>query len=96
MSQQICELLVNSKERKLVKGAGFHYDILLIAMINCGSGFFGAPWLCCAAIRAIGHVTALTVYSKNNPPGEQPKIVKVHGKCIFYIYPPTQVFVGTH
>ncbi|ODN05154.1 Anion exchange protein 3 [Orchesella cincta] len=78
MSQQICELLVNSKERKLVKGAGLHYDILLIAIINCGSGFFGAPWLCCAAIRAIGHVTALTVYSKNNPPGEKPTIVKVH------------------
>ncbi|CAL8069832.1 unnamed protein product [Orchesella dallaii] len=78
MSQQICELLVNSKERKLVKGAGLHYDILLIAIINCASGFFGAPWLCCAAIRAIGHVTALTVYSKNNPPGEKPTIVKVH------------------
>jgi hypothetical protein len=44
MSQQICELLINSKERHLRKGSGFHYDLLLVAIINVGAGFFGAPW----------------------------------------------------
>lgn len=35
-----------------------------------------------ATVRALGHITALTVYSKNNPPGEKPTIVKVQGEII--------------
>ena len=70
---------MNTKERKLVKGSGFHLDLLLVALINLGCGFLGAPWLCCATLRALAHVTALTVYSQNNPPGEKPSIVKVNG-----------------
>ncbi|CAG7833126.1 unnamed protein product [Allacma fusca] len=77
MTTEICELIVNTKERKLVKGSGFHLDILLMSMINLGCGFLGAPWLCCATLRALAHVTALTVYSQNNPPGEKPSIVEV-------------------
>ncbi len=70
---------MNKKERKLVKGSGFHLDIFLVAIINLGAGFMGAPWLCCATLRGIAHVTALTVYSQNNPPGEKPTIVEVKG-----------------
>lgn len=47
MSQQICELLISSKERHLQKGSGFHFDILVVSIINLIAGFFGAPWLCC-------------------------------------------------
>jgi len=79
MSQQINELIVNNKERKLTKGTGFHLDVLLISFLNVGCGLFGGPWLSSATLRSLSHVTSLTVYSKNNPPGEKPVIVEVKG-----------------
>src|SRR5437016_51269 len=59
------------------KGSGLHLDLVIVSLINVANSFLGAPWLCCATLRGIAHVTALTVYSQNNPPGEKPTIVEV-------------------
>jgi hypothetical protein len=77
MTTEICELLINTKERRLSKGTGFHLDVFLVAIINFICALFGAPWVCSPPMRAIAHVDALTEYSKTNPPGEKPTFIGV-------------------
>lgn len=66
-------------EKTHKKGSGLHMDIVLLAIINCLSGFFGGPWICAATVRAVSHVSALTVMSTTHAPGEAPTIVDVKG-----------------
>ena len=61
------------------KGCGVHLDIVLLSLINCCGGFVGGPWICAATVRAVAHVSALTVMSTTHAPGESPKIVDVKG-----------------
>jgi len=35
----------------MVKGGGFHLDLLIIAFVNVVCGILGGPWLCCATLR---------------------------------------------
>ena len=37
----------------------------------------GGPWICAATVRAVSHVSALTVHSTSAAPGEQHKVVGV-------------------
>ena len=64
-------------ERTNAKGAGVHWDIVLLCGLNCLGAFFGGPWICAATVRAVAHVSALTVMSTTHAPGEQPKIIEV-------------------
>uniref|UniRef100_UPI0035901A00 anion exchange protein 2-like isoform X2 n=1 Tax=Myxine glutinosa TaxID=7769 RepID=UPI0035901A00 len=77
MESQITTLIVNKKERRLVKGSGFHLDLLLIVTMGGLSAFFGMPWLSAATVRSVTHVNALTVMSKATAPGEKPQIACV-------------------
>jgi solute carrier family 4 anion exchanger 2 len=72
----ICELII-LKKPKVEKGCGFHLDALVISLINLGAGFFGTCWLSCATLKVLAHLMALTVWSKNDPPGQEPKIICV-------------------
>ena len=36
MDQQITAVIVNRKENKMVKGSGYHLDLLIVATIFCG------------------------------------------------------------
>lgn len=63
MESHISELIVDSPERKLKKGSGFHLDIVLLCFLNALCGFFGMPWQCAAAVRSVAHVTSVTVMS---------------------------------
>ncbi|XP_039612326.1 anion exchange protein 3 isoform X2 [Polypterus senegalus] len=74
---QITTLIVSKKERKLVKGSGFHLDLLLIVTLGAICPLFGLPWLTAATVRSVTHVNALTVMSKATAPGEKPKIREV-------------------
>ncbi len=91
-----CRLIVNKKANKLVKGSGFHLDLLLIGGLACFNSILGLPWVWAATVRSVTHTGALTVYSKTHAPGEKPKLVRVHeqrvtaclvnlliGKCLF-------------
>lgn len=83
----ICSLIVSKKERRLVKGSGFHLDLLLIVTLGAICPLFGLPWLTAATVRSVTHVNALTVMSKATAPGEKPMIQEVKeqrvtGMCV--------------
>lgn len=84
----------------LVKGSGFHLDLLLIVVLGGSSALFGLPWMAAATVRSVTHVNALTVMSKAVAPGDKPRIQEVKeqrvtgllvaimvGECVFYRSP---------
>nr|XP_057937168.1 anion exchange protein 3 isoform X6 [Doryrhamphus excisus] len=77
METQITSLIVSKKERRLMKGSGFHLDLLLIVILGAFCPLFGLPWLTAATVRSVTHVNALTVMSKATAPGEKPMIQEV-------------------
>ncbi|XP_062415114.1 anion exchange protein 2b isoform X2 [Pungitius pungitius] len=77
METQITTLIVSKKERMLVKGSGFHLDLLLIVALGGCSALFGLPWMAAATVRSVTHVNALTVMSKAVAPGDKPRIQEV-------------------
>uniref|UniRef100_A0A7N9AP72 Anion exchange protein n=1 Tax=Mastacembelus armatus TaxID=205130 RepID=A0A7N9AP72_9TELE len=77
METQITSLIVSKKERMLVKGSGFHLDLLLIVVLGGTSALFGLPWMAAATVRSVTHVNALTVMSKAVAPGDKPRIQEV-------------------
>ncbi|XP_056266483.1 anion exchange protein 2-like isoform X2 [Pseudoliparis swirei] len=77
MESQITALIVSKKERMLVKGTGFHLDLLIIVLVGGVSALFGLPWLSAATVRSVTHTNALTVMSKAVAPGDTPRIQEV-------------------
>ncbi|XP_031734013.1 anion exchange protein 2-like isoform X2 [Anarrhichthys ocellatus] len=77
MESQITALIVSKKERMLVKGTGFHLDLLIIVAVGGVSALFGLPWLSAATVRSVTHTNALTVMSKAVAPGDKPRIQEV-------------------
>ncbi|KAM8836202.1 solute carrier family 4 member 1b (Diego blood group) [Spinachia spinachia] len=73
LESQITTLIVSKPERKMVKGSGFHFDLLLLVGMGGLSAIFGVPWLSAATVRSVTHANALTVMSK----GPKPVIEKV-------------------
>ena len=72
----ICQLLMIEKTNNK-KGAGLHLDIVILCGVNLLGSFFGGPWICAATVRAVAHISALTVMSTTHAPGELPQIVEV-------------------
>ncbi|XP_075378778.1 band 3 anion transport protein [Mycteria americana] len=77
LETQITTLIVSKPERKLVKGSGFHLDLLLIVAMGGLAALFGLPWLSATTVRTITHANALTVMSKTSAPGEKAQILEV-------------------
>ncbi|XP_054080250.1 band 3 anion transport protein isoform X4 [Rissa tridactyla] len=77
LETQITTLIVSKPERKLVKGSGFHLDLLLIVAMGGLAALFGMPWLSATTVRTITHANALTVMSKTSAPGEKSQILEV-------------------
>jgi HCO3- transporter family len=63
MESHISELILDKPERKLKKGSGFHWDIVLLCFLNAVCGLFGMPWHCAAAVRSVAHISSVTVMS---------------------------------
>lgn len=72
-----CRLIVSQKARRLLKGSGFHLDLLLIGSLGGLCGLFGLPWLTAATVRSVTHVNALTVMRTAIAPGDKPQIQEV-------------------
>lgn len=70
-------LICSKKERMLMKGTGFHLDLLIIVVVGGISALFGLPWLSAATVRSVTHTNALTVMSKAVAPGDKPRIQEV-------------------
>ncbi|KAL0966869.1 hypothetical protein UPYG_G00301180 [Umbra pygmaea] len=77
METQITTLIVSKKERMLLKGSGFHLDLLIIVAVGGISALFGLPWLAATTVRSVTHANALTVMSKAVAPGDKPRIQEV-------------------
>ncbi|XP_056152856.1 solute carrier family 4 member 1b (Diego blood group) [Lampris incognitus] len=73
LESQITTLIVSKPERKMVKGSGFHFDLLVLVGMGGLGAIFGVPWLSAATVRSVTHANALTVMSK----GPKPEIEKV-------------------
>uniref|UniRef100_A0A8C4TRR3 Anion exchange protein n=1 Tax=Falco tinnunculus TaxID=100819 RepID=A0A8C4TRR3_FALTI len=77
LETQITTLIVSKPERKLVKGSGFHLDLLLIVVMGGLAALFGMPWLSATTVRTITHANALTVMSKTSAASEKAQILEV-------------------
>ncbi|TRY98249.1 hypothetical protein DNTS_021339 [Danionella cerebrum] len=73
LESQITTLIVSKPERKMLKGSGFHFDLLLLVFLGGVGSLFGVPWLSAATVRSVTHANALTVMTK----GPKPAIERV-------------------
>ncbi|KAL4217260.1 Sodium bicarbonate cotransporter 3 [Mactra antiquata] len=72
MDQQITAVIVNRKENKLVKGNGYHLDLLIVAICIAICSVLGLPWYVAATVSAIAHIMSLKKESETAAPGEKP------------------------
>ncbi|XP_040492816.1 sodium bicarbonate cotransporter 3 isoform X2 [Ursus maritimus] len=90
MDQQITAVIINRKEHKLKKGAGYHLDLLMVGVMLGVCSVMGLPWFVAATVLSISHVNSLKVESECSAPGEQPKFLgireqRVTGLMIFVL-----------
>uniref|UniRef100_A0A673BT12 Anion exchange protein n=1 Tax=Sphaeramia orbicularis TaxID=375764 RepID=A0A673BT12_9TELE len=77
MDQQITAVIVNRKEHKLKKGAGYHLDLFWVAVLMVICSFMGLPWYVAATVISIAHIDSLKMETETSAPGEQPKFLGV-------------------
>ncbi|XP_077828065.1 band 3 anion transport protein isoform X1 [Macaca mulatta] len=77
LESQITTLIVSKPERKMVKGSGFHLDLLLVVGMGGVAALFGMPWLSATTVRSVTHANALTVMGKASTPGAAAQIQEV-------------------
>ncbi|KAF1389572.1 hypothetical protein PFLUV_G00074800 [Perca fluviatilis] len=77
MDQQITAVIVNRKEHKLKKGAGYHLDLFWVAILLIVCSFMGLPWYVAATVISIAHIDSLKMETETSAPGEQPKFLGV-------------------
>uniref|UniRef100_A0A8C6LTT5 Anion exchange protein n=1 Tax=Nothobranchius furzeri TaxID=105023 RepID=A0A8C6LTT5_NOTFU len=90
MDQQITAVIVNRKEHKLKKGAGYHLDLFWVAVLLVVCSFMGLPWYVAATVISIAHIDSLKMETETSAPGEQPKFLgvreqRVTGVCVFIL-----------
>uniref|UniRef100_A0A3B3ZIA4 Bicarbonate transporter-like transmembrane domain-containing protein n=1 Tax=Periophthalmus magnuspinnatus TaxID=409849 RepID=A0A3B3ZIA4_9GOBI len=71
MESQITALIVS---KRVVKGTGFHVDLLIIVLVGGVSALFGLPWLSAATVRSVTHANALSI-TKSRPQEEKSRFV---------------------
>ncbi|CAF1299740.1 unnamed protein product [Adineta steineri] len=79
---ELTSIMIQSKLKcvhssKIIKGTGYHLDILIAGVLISISGLFGLPWICAAPVRSIAHVASLSKYSKTHAPGEKPRLIDI-------------------
>ncbi|MGH0174494.1 UNVERIFIED_CONTAM: hypothetical protein FKN15_068166 [Acipenser sinensis] len=77
MDQQITAVIVNRKEHKLKKGAGYHLDLFWVAILIIVCSFMALPWYVAATVISIAHIDSLKMETETSAPGEQPKFLGV-------------------
>ncbi|CAL1539654.1 unnamed protein product [Lymnaea stagnalis] len=77
MDQQITAVIVNRRENKLVKGKGYHLDLLVLAILVAVHSLLGLPWYVAATVSAIAHINSLKKQSESTAPGERPSFLGV-------------------
>ncbi|KAI1891187.1 hypothetical protein AGOR_G00162370 [Albula goreensis] len=77
MDQQITAVIINRKEHKLVKGCGYHLDLLMVGVMLAVCSIMGLPWFVAATVLSISHVNSLKLESESAAPGEQPRFLGI-------------------
>ncbi|XP_072916177.1 electrogenic sodium bicarbonate cotransporter 4 isoform X3 [Hemitrygon akajei] len=77
MDQQITGVIVNRKEHKLRKGAGYHLDLFWVGLLVAVCSFMGLPWYVAATVISIAHIDGLKMETETSAPGEQPQFLGV-------------------
>ncbi|CAN9504384.1 unnamed protein product [Ophioblennius macclurei] len=86
MDQQITAVIVNRKEHKLKKGAGYHLDLFWVAILMAICSFMGLPWYVAATVISIAHIDSLKMETETSAPGEQPKFLGVREQRVTGIF----------
>uniref|UniRef100_A0A8C2EG88 Anion exchange protein n=1 Tax=Cyprinus carpio TaxID=7962 RepID=A0A8C2EG88_CYPCA len=77
MDQQITAVIINRKEHKLLKGCGYHLDLLMVGVMLAVCSIMGLPWFVAATVLSITHVNSLKLESESAAPGEQPRFLGI-------------------
>ncbi|XP_008588222.1 PREDICTED: electrogenic sodium bicarbonate cotransporter 4 [Galeopterus variegatus] len=77
MDQQITAVIVNRKENKLRKSAGYHLDLFWVGILMALCSFMGLPWYVAATVISIAHIDSLKMETETSAPGEQPQFLGV-------------------
>ncbi|KAL4623264.1 electrogenic sodium bicarbonate cotransporter 1 isoform X2 [Arapaima gigas] len=86
MDQQITAVIVNRKEHKLKKGAGYHLDLFWVAVLIIVCSFMGLPWYVAATVISIAHIDSLKMETETSAPGEQPKFLGVREQRVTGVF----------
>ncbi|XP_059681610.1 anion exchange protein 4 [Gavia stellata] len=77
MDQQITAVILNRREYKLQKGAGFHLDLLCVSLLMVVTSATGLPWYVSATVISLAHMESLRKESETSAPGEHPKFLGI-------------------
>ncbi|XP_061858773.1 anion exchange protein 4 [Colius striatus] len=77
MDQQITAVILNRREYKLQKGAGFHLDLLCISLLMVTTSATGLPWYVSATVISLAHMESLRKESATSAPGEHPEFLGI-------------------
>lgn len=67
-------MILANHDNKLKKGTGYHFDLLLLSVMNAVGSLFGLPWMCALPVRSSEHLSSLTKYQLRAP-GQKPKVL---------------------
>ncbi|KAK4814754.1 hypothetical protein QYF61_026731 [Mycteria americana] len=90
MDQQITAVILNRREYKLQKGAGFHLDLLCVSLLMVVTSATGLPWYVSATVISLAHMESLRKESATSAPGEHPEFLgireqRVTGLAVFVL-----------
>merc|ERR1712142_776927 len=85
MDQQITAVIVNRKEHKLLKGCGYHLDLLIVSCLIVVCSLLGLPWFVAATVLSINHVRSLYRESESAAPGERPQFLGIREQRVTHI-----------
>lgn len=71
LDQNITVRLVNNPDYNLKKGAGYHLDLLMVALLVGVCSIFGLPWMVAATVRSLNHVRSLAKVETNSAGQEE-------------------------
>ncbi|XP_048468712.1 solute carrier family 4 member 4a [Rhincodon typus] len=98
MDQQVTAVIVNRKEHKLKKGAGYHLDLFWVAILMALCSVMGLPWYVAATVISIAHIDSLKMETETSAPGELPKFLGVREQrvtgTIVFILTGVSVFIA--
>ncbi|NXD64025.1 S4A4 protein, partial [Eolophus roseicapillus] len=77
MDQQITAVILNRREYKLQKGAGFHLDLLCVSLLMVTTSATGLPWYVSATVISLAHMESLRKERATSAPGEHPEFLGI-------------------